>query len=343
MNISVVVPVYNSAVTLDRLVGEITAVMNQVADHHEIILVNDSSRDNSWEQITRICAGNNKVRGIDLMRNYGQHNALLCGIRSAKYEITVTLDDDLQNPASEIPKLLHELRNHDVVYGFPLQQQHGLYRNLGSTLTKWVLKNAMGADTANRISPFRAFRTELRNAFTNYQSPNVTIDVLLTWGTTKFSSVPVRHEPRECGGSNYNLARLASVAFNLITGFSTFPLQLASWMGFACMTFGIFVMFYVLLRYFIEGGSVPGFPFLACMISIFSGVQLFALGIIGEYIARMHGRSIEKPPYIVRKSLACDETQLSNNAGPTMELIDASASATVALQQRAQQAEPLHY
>jgi undecaprenyl-phosphate 4-deoxy-4-formamido-L-arabinose transferase len=130
----------------------------------------------------------------------------------------------------------------------------------------------------------------------------VSIDVLLTWGTTRFSAVPVRHDPRSLGVSNYTLRKLLVHAANMMTGFTALPLQIASLIGFAFTLFGLLLLIYVLGRYWIEGTSVPGFPFLASVISIFSGAQLFALGVIGEYLARMHFRMMEQPPFMVRES-----------------------------------------
>jgi undecaprenyl-phosphate 4-deoxy-4-formamido-L-arabinose transferase len=162
----------------------------------------------------------------------------------------------------------------------------------------------MGAETARNVSAFRVFRTQVRDAFANYQGPFVSVDVLLTWGTTRFAAIPVRHNPRRIGVSNYTFRKLVLHALNMMTGFSVLPLQMASLIGFAFTLFGLGVLAYVLGRYLIQGGSVPGFPFLASIIAIFSGAQLFSLGIIGEYLARMHFRMMEKPAYTVRERFA---------------------------------------
>jgi len=151
------------------------------------------------------------------------------------------------------------------------------------------------------VSAWRIFRTQLREAFADYNSPFVSIDVLLTWGTTNFGSVRVRHNPRTIGISNYTFRKLVRHAVNMMTGFSVLPLQLASIIGFVFTLFGVGVLFFVLGRYFITGTNVAGFPFLASIIAIFSGAQLFALGIIGEYLARMHFRTMDKPTYTIRK------------------------------------------
>ena len=303
-SISAIVPVYNSEHCLRVLMKRLEAALRQVSRDFEIILVNDGSRDRSWKVIAELAQGNPRVRGLNMMRNYGQHNALLAGIRDARKDIIVTLDDDLQNPPEEIPRLIEQLETgDDVVYGYPEQEQHGFLRSLASRMTKIALKSAMGVETARRVSPYRAFRTKVRNAFADYRSPRVSIDVLLSWGTTRFSAIPVQHNPRAIGSSNYTFRKLIGHALNMITGFTIIPLQLSSIVGFGFTIFGFAVLVYVLARYFIAGGSVPGFPFLASLIAIFSGAQLFALGIMGEYLARVHFRLMDRPPYAIREEV----------------------------------------
>ncbi len=309
MPASVVVPVYNSEATLEELVKRLGAVLGGLGTPYEVILVNDGSRDRSWERIRGLAQERPWVRGINLMRNFGQHNALLCGIRAARHDLIVTLDDDLQNPPEEIPKLLARLEQGcDVVYGTPQKRQHGWWRNLASGVTRLALQNAMGAATARQVGPFRAFRSRLREAFADYRNPYVSIDVLLTWGSTRFAGIPVRHDPRPTGASQYTFRKLLTLALNMMTGFSTLPLQLASLLGFSLTLFGVVVLVYVLARYLMAGGSVPGFPFLASIIAIFSGAQLFALGIIGEYLSRIHFRMMERPSYAIDSTTDREET-----------------------------------
>lgn len=300
MQISVVIPVYNSAQSLPLLIERLQTLGEGPYKIGEAVLINDGSRDRSWDVIQELAARYSWVRGINLMRNYGQHNALLCGIRAARHEITVTMDDDLQNPPEEIPRLISKLADgYDVVYGTPQAEQHGLLRDLASTITKIALQRTMGAETARAISAFRAFRTSVRQAFKDYRGPYVSIDVLLTWGATRFVAVRVKHNPRTIGASNYTAGKLIAHAMNMVTGFSTAPLQVASIVGFGFTLFGMAVLAFVLARYIIRGGSVPGFPFLASVITIFSGAQLFALGIIGEYLARLHFRMMDRPTYTI--------------------------------------------
>jgi glycosyltransferase involved in cell wall biosynthesis len=301
--ISAIVPVYRSAPMLAELHQRLTAALAAVADRYEIILVEDGGGDGSWSEIERIVEGDRRVRGIRMSRNYGQHNALLCGIRAARYGLIVTLDDDLQNPPEEIATLLARLTDDvDVVYGTPANEQHGFLRDQSSRITKLALQSAMGAETARHVSAFRIFRTRLRDSFATYRGPYVSIDVLLTWGTTRFAHVPVEHAARRVGASNYTLRSLVTHAFNMMTGFSTLPLQIASFIGFGFTLFGFAILAYVLVTLIANGGStVPGFAFLASIIAIFSGAQLFALGIIGEYLARIHFRTMDRPAYLVRE------------------------------------------
>ncbi len=299
--LSIVIPVYRSETILPELVRRLGEVLPTLARSYEVVLVNDASPDGSWAVISRLAAQHSWIHPINLMRNYGQHNALLCGIRAAQYGSIVTMDDDLQHPPEEISKLLAVLdQGYDVVYGRPAQEQHGLLRDLASLTTKLALQSVMGAEIARNVSAFRGFRSEVANAFSHYEGAFVSIDVLLTWGTNRFAVTPVRHEPRAQGTSGYTFRKLVTHAMNMMTGFSTKPLQLASLIGFAFTLFGFGVLCYVLVRYFLQGAPVPGFPFLASIVALFSGAQLFALGIMGEYLARMHFRSMQKPPYVVR-------------------------------------------
>lgn len=307
--ISVVVPVYNGAAHLRELVDRLGPVVASLFEDYELILVNDGSTDDSWKTISGLAQEYSWIRGIDLMRNYGQHNSLLVGIREASCELTVTMDDDLQNPPEEIPRLLERLNEgFDVVYGDPLKGGSGMWRAIASRMTRYMLQKAMGAETARRASAFRIFRTSIRKAFSGYGSPFVSIDVLLSWGTTRFGAVSVRHDPRKEGKSNYTFRKLVSHAINMMTGFSVWPLRFASMVGFAFTLFGLGVLGYVLVRYIVSGGSVPGFPFLASIIAVFSGAQLFALGIIGEYLARLHFRSMGRPYASVRNRVGFPES-----------------------------------
>jgi len=298
-NISVVIPVYNSESILPKLVKRLTKSLQSICSNYEILLINDGSQDESWDSIQKIIDENKQVRGVNLRRNYGQHNALLCGIRLAKYDVIITIDDDLQHPPEEIHKLVEKLNEgYDVVYGIPEKLVHSTWRNFSSRFTKRFLGKILGVEGIKYISAFRAFKTEIRTAFDQFDSPNVIIDALLRWGTEKFGTVEVNEQTRKIGHSNYDLFKLAKFTMLVLTGFSTIPLRIASLIGFFLTLFGIGVLIFVMIKGFLDG-DLPGFPFLASIISIYSGAQLFGLGIFGEYLARIFNRSMRVPTYII--------------------------------------------
>ncbi|HSL44966.1 MAG TPA: glycosyltransferase family 2 protein [Anaerolineales bacterium] len=299
MNLSIVVPVYKGETLIGPLVEQLSKMLPTFAQNYEIILVNDGSPDNSWPVIQRLAQQYPCVIGVGMMRNYGQHNATLCGVRAARHEIVVTMDQDLQHPPEEIPRLLAKLdEGYDVVYGAPRKLPQGFWRNFLTASIKLILAKVIGLPSVRNVSAFRAFRTSLRDAFANFQSPSLILDVLLSWGTTRFTSVEVNIAQAE--RTNYSFRMLVRAAMLILIGYSTLPLRFASWVGFGMTLFGMGVFIYVLVIYF-TAGSLPGFPFLASIIALFSGAQLFGLGIFGEYLARMFDRSMDKPSYVIHE------------------------------------------
>lgn len=297
--VSILVPVYNSADSITELTERLTATLSALTTKYEILLIDDGSQDTSAEVILQLVGRDRHVKGVRLARNYGQHNALLSGIRRVSFPITVTIDDDLQNAPEDIPLLLEVLKDCDVVYGCPESEVHNWWRAMASRATKLALAESIGNGVIKDVSAFRAFRTHLRDGFATYNNPFVCIDVLLSWTTTNFRSVSVTHHSRAYGKSTYTARKLIAHAFNMITGFTTWPLQIASLFGFLLTGFGVLVLLYVGLRFAVGSHPVAGFTFLASIIAIFSGTQLFALGVFGEYLARMHFRIMDRPAYIV--------------------------------------------
>ena len=246
--LSIVIPVYRGAQTLNDLYSQILKVLERDDYTFELIFVEDCGGDNSWDVIVELARKDSRVIGFQMGRNYGQHNALLCGILAATGDLIITMDDDLQHPPEELSKLLTKLdQGYDVVYGTPEKEPHGLFRGLASRVTKWVLQNAMGAQAASKVSAFRVFHTRLRDAFIDYRNPYVNIDVMLTWATTRFAAVTVRHDARLKGESGYTIKTLIRHALNMVTGFSTLPLQIASVTGLILALFGFFILIYVIV------------------------------------------------------------------------------------------------
>jgi len=300
-SIAVVIPVYNSQDNLPLLIDSLTSVLNNNFEKYEIILVNDGSKDQSGQVIENLLKLYPCIRTFELAKNYGQHNAILCGIREAQSDVICTMDDDLQHPPEAIPQLIRKLEEgYDVIYGVPKTEKHAVWRNLTSKLIKLILKSIMSISIGQEISAFRIFRTEIRESFANYKGNFVSIDVLLSWGTTRFSSITVQFNERHSGRSQYTFKKLLSHALTLITGFSILPLQISSFMGFASVFLGIAILIFVFVKYIISGGVVPGFTFLASAMAIFAGVQLFAIGMLGEYLGRLFSRTLGQPTYTIR-------------------------------------------
>lgn len=296
--VSVVVPVYHSTTTLPQIVERLAAAL---ADRpHEVVLVDDGSPPTTWQVVEDLATRHDHVVGVRLNRNFGQHNALLAGIRRARHPVVVTMDDDLQHPPEEVPRLLAALTDDlDVVYGYGGAVAQDLWRRVASRVTRRIIGSVLGGENAARLTAFRAFRTELRESFGADLGPAVSIDALLSWGTSRFGYVEVEHHPRAEGQSSYTFRHLARHALDVSTGYSAIPLQIATGVGVATAVFGFFVLVWVVGRTLLTDSSVPGFPFLASTISIFAGAQLITLGIIGEYLARMHFRIMRKPTYVV--------------------------------------------
>ena len=305
--ISVVVPVFRSEQTLRELVRRVSSsIANQ---NFELILVDDESGDGTWQEISRICKLNSKVRGLRLGRNSGQQAALLAGVRSAQFSIVVTMDDDLQNPPEEIPKLLTALTESiDVVCGISTEVQQSFYRRLGSKFSRGLISSLLGFSDLTSMSSFRAFRTNLRDGFDSQLGPNISLDALLTWSTSRFGTAEVNHNVRAEGVSNYSHRKLIRFMIDIATSYSTLPLQFASYIGFLTVIFGLVLMSYVITGPLIFGVVVPGFALLASSITLFAGVQIMTLGILGEYVGKIHFRVMNKPTYLVTEIVGTNTT-----------------------------------
>ena len=309
--LSVVVPVYRSERTLRTLVDRVSASLAK--QDFEIILVDDASGDGTWREITTLAKANTRVKGLRLGRNSGQHSALLAGVRVARFATVVTLDDDLQNPPEEISKLLAALSvNVDVVYGVSTSIKQNFYRRLGSKVARKFFASMLGFGSAISMSSFRVFRTELRSGFDSSLGPNISLDALLTWSTSRFAVAEVAHDERAEGTSHYTFRKLVRFMMDMATGYSTLPLRMATAIGFTTIVFGLLLFVFVAGRPLIYGDAVPGFPMLASSITIFSGVQILLLGLLGEYIGRMHFRVMNKPTYMIAETTTQSTTETSD-------------------------------
>lgn len=302
LELSVVVPVYNSADTLKVLLERLSLTLNEISNNYEIILVDDASHDDSWAEIQsmRGTYGDHLV-AVQLMRNYGQHNALMCGLSLARGQYVVTMDDDLQNPPEEIPKLLAHIKQGkiDLVYGCPDKRNHSTWRNLGASIVwgfyRRVFRNPITP------TPFRIMRHQLARSILFYDLNYTYLDGLLAWCTKRISAVEVEHHERAQGNSGYSLPKLLGLAINLYTNFSLIPLQVVSALGFITATSGFIVGAYYLIQHLFTNIIVPGFASTIIAILVLGGIQLLALGVIGEYLGRLHLNVNRKPQYLIRQ------------------------------------------
>jgi len=302
MDISIVIPVYNSSSTLRALSKRLHTVLSDTNRKYEIIFVDDESSDDSWQLL---CELQNKHPGsvtvIQLMRNFGQHNALMAGFRYAKGKFVITMDDDLQNPPEEIPKLLDTIieNNYDLVYASYGSKKHAKWRNLGSTLAIKFYQIVFKSDIA--VTSFRVIRRKLLESIFTYNLNYTYIDGLLAWNTRRIGSVEVAHMPRRDGVSGYSLSKLLLLSVNLFTNFSILPLQFVSIVGLGTALLGILVGGFYLLQALLSDISVPGYASTITSIMLLGGIQLLALGMIGEYIGRLHININRKPQYTIRQ------------------------------------------
>lgn len=300
--ISVIVPVYNSEATVSLLLKRLTAALSLITDDYEIVLVEDGSSDNSWTAIEQECAiYGERIVAVQLMRNYGQHNALMCGIKIARGRLVVTMDDDLQNPPEEISKLISHIENSelDLVYGKTTERKHAGWRNFGAALVWGFYRTVFRTDVTP--TPFRIMRRQLTRSVLFYNLNFTYLDGLLAWCTTRIGSVAVQHHQRAEGRSGYSLRKLILLALNLYTNFSLLPLQIVSGVGFFTAISGLTTGIYFVIQHFALNIAVPGFASTIVAILVLGGVQLLALGVIGEYIGRLHLNVNRKPQYVVRR------------------------------------------
>jgi undecaprenyl-phosphate 4-deoxy-4-formamido-L-arabinose transferase len=305
MDLSVVVPVYGSQATLRPLVESLCAVLDKTGREYELIFVNDDSPDHAWQELESLHAQHgDRLTAIQLTRNFGQHNAIMCGFHQARGRYVVTMDDDLQHPPEAIPKLLAEIERTglDVVYGRYDKKKHRAWRNLGSRMINLAYHKVFGI--AGEFTAFRIIRREIVEAALGYELNFTFIDGLLAWNTRRIGGLVVEHVERQHGRSGYTLRKLLSLSFNLLTNFSLFPLQLSTLLGLFSALVGFGVGAYYLSFAIWHGIAVPGYASTITAVLFLGGVQLFAIGIIGEYVGRLHLNVNRKPQFRIRQQLS---------------------------------------
>ena len=317
MDYSVIIPVYRSSSLLCVLVPKIIKIFTDKQVSCEVILVNDASPDDSWQVIQRLQREfPSHILAIDLMRNFGQHNALMCGLRHARGRYIVTMDDDGQHPPEEIPKLLDALARSgaDVVYGVPDRRKHPWWRNLGA----WVVIRFFQWALHTRVIPsaFRLLRHEVAEAVARYPYHFTHLDGLILWNTDRVVQVEVEHRPRQAGRSGYSFRKLLHLALNVFTNFSLLPLQVASVLGLAAAAGGLLMGLVYLVLWLAGQIAVPGYASTIVAILVLGGLQLLALGVLGEYLGRVHLNLNQRPQYTIRQILPPTNPSLPRGERP---------------------------
>jgi undecaprenyl-phosphate 4-deoxy-4-formamido-L-arabinose transferase len=299
--LSIVIPVYNGAKSIAELVHALETL--EIEGGQEIVLVNDGSPDDSLAVCRRLVAeARVPITLVNLARNFGEHNAIMTGLRHTRGAYVITMDDDLQNPPSEVKRLLEHARasGKDVVYTRYAVKQHAYWRNLGSRFANWVADVLMEKPKGLYLSSFRCMSAFLVEQVTRYEGPFPYVDGLIMQATQAIDTIEVEHLPRAAGRSNYTLKRLVRLWLNIFVNFSVMPLHLSTIAGFALSLIGLIgVVSVVLEALFFE--PPQGWASLMAATLLLSGVQLLILGILGEYMVRLFLTANRKPQTVVRE------------------------------------------
>lgn len=288
--VSVVVPVYNSQHTLTELIDRLHRVLASIRRSFEIVLVDDGSLDESWA-VLRTLKGQypTTLRIARLLRNSGQHNAILCGFSLARGDAVVTMDDDLQNPPEEIPRLLEAVdRGYDLAIGAYDSKKHSSARNAGSGLVDQVLRRVFDVPRDFQFTSFRVIRHPVVASVSEMGGAFPYITAMLFSNASKYVNVPVRHDPRRIGTSNYNFNRSVRLAFNLVLNYSSYPLTLIAAACAAAFLFALLYGGYVAFRALSYGTPVPGWSATIVVLSFFSGISMLCMAVLALYISRIN-------------------------------------------------------
>jgi glycosyltransferase involved in cell wall biosynthesis len=289
--ISVIIPVYNSEKTLTDLHDRLKQVLSTVTTHYEIIFVDDSSSDDSWLILKKIHQNDDRVRIIHLQQNYGQQNATLCGFNYAKGDYIITIDDDLQHPPEEIPKLINKIHEgYSVVYGKYAIKQHSRIENFFSKQLQFLIRTILDLPQGLRTSSFAIYTSTVIKNVVNIKSSYVFLSALVgkSVSSYKIVNVDVVHHPRRSGKSNYNIIKYLKLGLNLIINYSTLPLLIVGFLGIFTAIISFCYGSYIILRYFTDPTfGIVGWGSMMVVLTFLGGIILLSIAIIGEYLRRI--------------------------------------------------------
>lgn len=303
--VSFVIPCYRSEHTLPHVVAEIDSKMKELSQYeYEIILVNDCSPDNTLGVIRRLCQGRSNIRGISFARNFGQHAALMAGLRQSEGDYVVCLDDDGQTPADEADKLLGKLEEgYDAVYARYEHKQHSTFRNLGSKVNELMTRVMLDKPAKLYISSYFAVQRFVVDDMIRYENSYPYVIGLVLRATKNITNVAVNHREREEGSSGYTLKKLLGLWFNGFTAFSIKPLRIATIMGALTAVAGFLYGIYTIVKKLVNPAVPLGFSSTMSAIVFFGGMIMLMLGLIGEYIGRIYISMNNSPQYVIRERI----------------------------------------
>jgi glycosyltransferase involved in cell wall biosynthesis len=300
---SVVVPVFNEQENLEVLYSRLTKAMTGLRKSYELIFIDDGSKDNSFQILKNLHAKDPKVKVIRFTRNFGQHQAITAGFDIVRGETVITIDADLQNPPEDIHKLIEKLdEGYECVFGVLKHRKHDPFKQLGSAFSRKILASILSVDKTY-LSAFRAMRYYVVEKLISLNEKTKFLDGLICWMGYKIGTVEIEHAKRLAGKTKYDLFKMINLWFDMVVSLTEIPLKISTYVGLVIGAISFVVAMVYLILYFITGYAVPGFATTVILISFFAGVQLFSLGILGEYIGRMSKDVKNRPEYIIREKL----------------------------------------
>lgn len=307
MKISIIIPVYNSETSLPLLIERINKIFVLLDYDYEVICINDNSKDNSWSVLKHLAKKNIKIKPINLLKNYGQHNAVLCGFRYMKGDFAVTIDDDLQNPPEEIPKLIEKINEgYDCVFGKFREKKHSFFRKVGTKIIGYLNYKIFDKPQNITLSNVRIIKKEVIERVLSYKTPKPYIPGLVLMFSDKIGNVLIEHNEREIGKSNYNIMTILKLVSTILFIYSSFPIRLVSAFGFGISFFSFVLGLFYIIKNITVGVTVPGWTTVAVLSSFLGGYIILMLGMIGEYLARIIRQANFNKSYIVKEKINID-------------------------------------
>ncbi len=323
-----VIPVYNSAATLEALVQRIGAVFRRLGRSYEIVLVDDGSRDGSWEVIESLHSQGEPIRALRLMRNHGQHCALKCGLDHCRGRYAITMDDDLQHPPEEIAKLIETIESDpevDVVMGRYEGKKHSVFRNAGSWLHDRLQRIIFNKEPGLALTSFRIISPVVLDGIRQTRHVRPRIGLIILSITTRIKNVPVRHEPRPIGRSGYRLRRMIADTLDGVANYSSLPLRMVSWLGLGSAVVSLLLGVFFLVKYLTGQVTVSGFTSTILVVLFTAGVILFSFGLVGQYLERIISQQMMSAQYYVQMVLpatepVCDQSSPVSDQTPRADV-----------------------